>query len=103
MPKLTDLPSTATVLWRWMNAHDVKLGAFAKKLKVSSNYLSDLRRGVYTPSDDLKLKIAKATADHEAKAGSKTPRGVQPGDWFPVLPTPGSPRSRATGRRRPSV
>lgn len=60
MPKSVDSQG-ARKLWAWMTAKDTTLEALAKKLGVTPNYLSDLRRGVHRPSDDLKFAIERIT------------------------------------------
>lgn len=100
MPKLK-LPDTATVLWRWMERHSVTVAELARALDVTPNYLGDVRRGLYKPSDELKLKIETATRRIEAANGVKRVRGVVPGDWFPTANS--SQRSPTSAKRRTSA
>lgn len=100
MPKLT-VPKNATVLWRWMLEHDVTVATLASKLGVTPNYLGDIRRGIYRPSDELKVKIERVTKRIEIERGVDDPRGVAASDWFLLGKSP--PRSRATSKRRPAA
>lgn len=97
MPKLK-LPDDATVLWRWMERFGVTVADLAAAVDVTPNYLGDVRRGIYTPSDKLKLDIERETKRIEIARNRKRPRGVVPGDWFPSAPS--LPRSPASAKQR---
>jgi len=90
-------PKDANALWLWMERHDLDNATLAKKIGISPNYVSDLKRGVFRPSDEIKLKIEMVTKAHEQSAGSKKPRGVLASSWLPpvTLAKKSKPRSRA--------
>ena len=98
MPKIV-VPDGASALWQWMERFKVTVAELAKLLDVTPNYLGDVRRGVYKPSDELKLKIEEHTIRIETERGVKRPRGVVPGDWF-LRPVSSSRPRTTTGPRR---
>lgn len=81
MPK-KKLPEGATALWRWMTERRVTVEELATLVGCTPQYLSDVRRGVKRPSDQLKLAIAEHTIAIEKKQGVARPKGVVATSWY---------------------
>lgn len=81
MPKMTP-PEDATALWRWMDERRVTLEELARLVGYTPQHLSDIRRGVRRPSDELKQKIEAATQGIEKKMGVPRPKGVRIAEWY---------------------
>lgn len=81
-----DEAADVTPLWRWMREKRVTLGELATRVGVTPEYLSNVRRGVNRPSDELKWKLEDATKAIEVERGFANPTGVTCAAWFEKRP-----------------
>lgn len=72
----------ANPLATWLDLRRVTNAELAKRIDVSAETVSRIRRGVNRPDDDMKIKIAVATKAIETELGLAQPRGVFCSDWF---------------------
>lgn len=74
--------SDETPLRRWLLAHNMSQETFARRIERPLGAVSRWSTGKTRPPDDAKIAIYEATLDLERELKVKSPRGIEPGDWF---------------------
>jgi len=71
MPKIKP-PKGANAFWRWIDREKVKMEPLARRLRVTPQHLSEVKRGNTMPSLALAQRIARLTKG-EVDANSWAP------------------------------
>lgn len=66
----------------WMKDRRVELKELGARVSLTYQYVSDLRRNVRWPSDNLKMRIEAATLAMDRERQHSRPRGVKATDWL---------------------